>query len=739
MKKYLLLILGILLFVGLFLGFQKPADLPRAKADDTTQYQTTFTDVPIDYWGYWYIEAVKQAGITLGVSENPPLFGPNMTLTRSQLAVFMIRATNKVSWMNTNCRYWTTPTFADVPQGYWAFCNIEGAWRAGLFAQADIDYPLPETGQKCYFYGKRAFCPEGSSSQYLARQTVYRGAGRYEIPSGYTPAYTNSYSSVINRAQFFSLIAWNFNPNLTVAFSGTVTDAGTTTGMIPQARAATGIPGVTVAIAGTPYSTTTDSSGNFKVNVISAPLRDVFSKVGTQYTANFSGGNIQSFSRNFTLSSSKIFGNYQASNDMVTISGTVGSTGCESPDIEKQYYNGITVSVYDNTYPSLPVFITSATTNIATWNGNHYTYSLSFPRYGKTNFLVKATGVGFFDANHADFVDPAQKTLTDNIALTPKSTILKGKVVDERSGAPLSNMVVYAESSSATYSKTKKDGLFKLIFTDTKGVDSVVLPSVRPLLPTGYTATQMIDEIATSNCPLFQRIYKMDKSPICDLSVNNIIDICFYGEEAKQMRDRDDRNIWEKAWADKIAEIRERTGSKRASGIDVISGVYANYTFYVKSLGYDPGFGRIFLGAVGLLDGGGPTADGVKSEITHEYGHLYGHLDRPEIRKTWERLYLKGKVLPGQSQWLLTSSSNYAWGTQHDEYSALSVYEFFPEVFTIIENYQPQFITNISSTSGALNSWLKQVYNAQAKNFTNPSISPLSMLQDLAYNILHPN
>lgn len=51
-----------------------------------------FMDVPFGYWAYEFIIAIYQAGITLGCSQDPLLFCPEDSVTREQMATFIIRA-----------------------------------------------------------------------------------------------------------------------------------------------------------------------------------------------------------------------------------------------------------------------------------------------------------------------------------------------------------------------------------------------------------------------------------------------------------------------------------------------------------------------------------------------------------------------------------------------------------------------------------------------------------------------
>jgi hypothetical protein len=52
----------------------------------------SFNDVPTSHPFFQYIEALKASGVTGGCQANPPLFCPNNTLTRGQMAVFLAKA-----------------------------------------------------------------------------------------------------------------------------------------------------------------------------------------------------------------------------------------------------------------------------------------------------------------------------------------------------------------------------------------------------------------------------------------------------------------------------------------------------------------------------------------------------------------------------------------------------------------------------------------------------------------------
>lgn len=50
-----------------------------------------FNDVPTPHPYFQFIEALKASGITIGCSLAPPLYWPDATLTRGEMAVFLSR------------------------------------------------------------------------------------------------------------------------------------------------------------------------------------------------------------------------------------------------------------------------------------------------------------------------------------------------------------------------------------------------------------------------------------------------------------------------------------------------------------------------------------------------------------------------------------------------------------------------------------------------------------------------
>jgi hypothetical protein len=88
---------------------------------------TTFADVPPSYIFWPWVEALVHAGITGGCGTNPPTYCPDQTVTRAQMAVFLLRGIHGAAF--------TPPAasglFADVPTSH-----PLAAWIEQLFAEA---------------------------------------------------------------------------------------------------------------------------------------------------------------------------------------------------------------------------------------------------------------------------------------------------------------------------------------------------------------------------------------------------------------------------------------------------------------------------------------------------------------------------------------------------------------------------------------------------------------------------
>jgi len=68
--------------------------------------------VPAGYWARAWIEALFNAGVTGGCATAPLRYCPTATVTREQMAVFLVKAHDGASFTPLPC---TSPPFADVP------------------------------------------------------------------------------------------------------------------------------------------------------------------------------------------------------------------------------------------------------------------------------------------------------------------------------------------------------------------------------------------------------------------------------------------------------------------------------------------------------------------------------------------------------------------------------------------------------------------------------------------------
>ena len=98
-------------------------DLVCAEAD-----YHTFLDVPYSTASFWnYIEAIENAGITLGCSVG--FYCPNNQIQRAEMAVFLVRAKHGAAFVPPPA---TGTVFTDVPADYWAAAHIEQLYRDGI-------------------------------------------------------------------------------------------------------------------------------------------------------------------------------------------------------------------------------------------------------------------------------------------------------------------------------------------------------------------------------------------------------------------------------------------------------------------------------------------------------------------------------------------------------------------------------------------------------------------------------
>ncbi|PWB76532.1 MAG: hypothetical protein C3F07_03570 [Anaerolineales bacterium] len=82
------------------------------------QLLPTFQDVNTTYWAWQYIERLYNAGITGGCTTSPLNYCPDSTVTRAQMAVFLLKGVHGSSYSPPAVG--SSTGFADVPTSYWA-------------------------------------------------------------------------------------------------------------------------------------------------------------------------------------------------------------------------------------------------------------------------------------------------------------------------------------------------------------------------------------------------------------------------------------------------------------------------------------------------------------------------------------------------------------------------------------------------------------------------------------------
>jgi hypothetical protein len=125
----------------------------------------TFSDVPNTYWAWQYIEQLYTAGITSGCSTSPLMYCPSQTVTRDQMAVFLLRAKHGSGYLPPEA----TGVFQDVPTDYWAASWIEQLTVEGITSGCSVTPKL--------------YCP----SQTVTRDQMAVFLLRARHGSGYLP------------------------------------------------------------------------------------------------------------------------------------------------------------------------------------------------------------------------------------------------------------------------------------------------------------------------------------------------------------------------------------------------------------------------------------------------------------------------------------------------------------------------------------------------------------------------
>ena len=112
-----------------YAGTESSPNQPQA-GGNLQFHVASFQDVPSTYWAWGFIEGIYAERITTGCSSTPLLYCPLDTVTRDQMAVFLLRAKYGAGYVPPAVPPGGSTGFSDVPSNYWA-----GAWIKQLVAE----------------------------------------------------------------------------------------------------------------------------------------------------------------------------------------------------------------------------------------------------------------------------------------------------------------------------------------------------------------------------------------------------------------------------------------------------------------------------------------------------------------------------------------------------------------------------------------------------------------------------
>ncbi|PWB77589.1 MAG: hypothetical protein C3F07_01880 [Anaerolineales bacterium] len=127
----------------------------------------TFADVPYDYWAQDFINRLYNAGVTGGCNTGPLIYCPEATVTRAQMAVFLLRGIHGSAYNPPPVG--SSTGFNDVSTGYWAAAWIKQLAAEGVTGGCTASPPN--------------YCPDGPVTR--AQMAVFLLKAKYG--SGYTP------------------------------------------------------------------------------------------------------------------------------------------------------------------------------------------------------------------------------------------------------------------------------------------------------------------------------------------------------------------------------------------------------------------------------------------------------------------------------------------------------------------------------------------------------------------------
>jgi len=167
--------------VDAFTFAARDGDADSNLATMSVEVHGSFADVAPTYWAGSFVERLYQTGITAGCSTDPRNYCPEETVTRAQMAVFLVKSRHGTAYVPPAA----VGLFADVPPSHWAARWIEQLAADGVTAGC----------------GDGLYCPEAPTSRaqmavFLLRASGFAGctpppaSGEIfsDVPAGYWAA-----------------------------------------------------------------------------------------------------------------------------------------------------------------------------------------------------------------------------------------------------------------------------------------------------------------------------------------------------------------------------------------------------------------------------------------------------------------------------------------------------------------------------------------------------------------------
>ncbi|MGB6896437.1 MAG: S-layer homology domain-containing protein, partial [Dehalococcoidia bacterium] len=154
----------------------------------------TFADVAKSHWAWKYIEGLYRSGVTGGCSASPLMYCPGNSVTRAQMAIFLLRGIEGMGYTPPPA----TGIFADVPND-WTADWIEAFYNLGITSGCGTS-PL-------------RYCP----NNYLTRTQMAVFLVRAKHGSSFVPsAATGIFSDVTLDGFFDGFIEQLYNDSITL-------------------------------------------------------------------------------------------------------------------------------------------------------------------------------------------------------------------------------------------------------------------------------------------------------------------------------------------------------------------------------------------------------------------------------------------------------------------------------------------------------------------------------------------